>query len=152
MTGDTLQIDPPFQPTRKTGGGVPPHFQPEKKGGWGTPPRITNRRITNRQPRRGERVPPSPLCGWHFSGSFYSIVSHFFRSIVFSSTCNWKPFLPTIGGLDPRVPPGSVLLSSTVKLAPMSTFYMVHSQIANHRSLITDHHFIVFHILSVTRN
>ena len=29
-----------------------------------------------------------------------------------------KSFLPTIGGLDPRVPPGSVLLYSTVKLAP----------------------------------
>ena len=102
----------------KQGGGTPPLFPTRKKGGVGVPPpRITNRRITNRQPRRGERVPPSPLCGWHFSGSFYSIVSHFFRSIVFSSTCNWKPFLPTIGGLDPRVPPGSVLLSSTVKLA-----------------------------------
>ena len=29
-----------------------------------------------------------------------------------------KSFLPTIGGLDPRVPPGSVLLYSTAKLAP----------------------------------
>ena len=29
-----------------------------------------------------------------------------------------KSFLPTIGGLDPRVPPGSALLCLTVKLAP----------------------------------
>ena len=35
-----------------------------------------------------------------------------------------KAFLPTIGGLDPRVPPGSVLLSSTVKLAPLNSEVM----------------------------
>ena len=147
MTGDALQIDPPFQPTRKTGGrgDTPSPFPTRKNRGWGNPLRITNHELpaANRGGARGGT--PSPLCGWHFSGSFYSIVSHFFRSIIFSSTCNWKPFLPTIGGLDPRVPPGSVLLSSTVKLAPMSTFYMIHSQIANHRSLITDNHFISFY-------
>ena len=36
---------------------------------------------------------------------------------------NCNSFLPTIGGLDPRVPPGSVLLYSTVKLAPLFTLF-----------------------------
>merc|ERR1739848_312539 len=34
--------------------------------------------------------------------------------------CTSKSLLPTIGRLDPRVPPGFVLLYSTVKLAPLA--------------------------------
>ena len=38
---------------------------------------------------------------------------------LLSASYYCKSLLPTIGGLDPRVPPGSVLLFSTVKLAPL---------------------------------
>ena len=47
--------------------------------------------------------------------------SHFsFCNGFLSAFYYCKSLLPTIGRLDPRVPPGSVLLYSTVKLAPPS--------------------------------
>ena len=42
---------------------------------------------------------------------------HIFFSILKSAYYYCKSFLPTIRGLDPRVPPRSILLYSTVKLA-----------------------------------
>ena len=45
---------------------------------------------------------------------------HSFFSTLKSAYYYCKSFLPTIGGLDPRVPPGGGLLCSTVKLSPLA--------------------------------
>ena len=50
---------------------------------------------------------PNPMFSFHFF--FFTLKSAYYYC---------KPFLTTIGGLDPRVPPGNVLLCLTVKLAP----------------------------------
>ena len=54
---------------------------------------------------------PNPRLSFHFFILFWLLCAFYY--------C--KSLLPTIGRLDPRVPPGSVLLYSTVKLAPTCT-------------------------------
>ena len=51
---------------------------------------------------------PNPRLSFHFFILFWLLCAFYY--------C--KSLLPTIGRLDPRVPPDSVLLHSTVKLAP----------------------------------
>ena len=51
---------------------------------------------------------PNPTLSFHFFILFWLLFAFYY--------C--KALLPTIGRLDPRVPPDSVLLHSTVKLAP----------------------------------
>ena len=53
---------------------------------------------------------PNPRLSFHFFILFWLLCAFYY--------C--KSLLPTIGRLDPRVPPDSVLLHSTVKLAPLS--------------------------------
>ena len=53
---------------------------------------------------------PNPRLSFHFFILFWLLCAFYY--------C--KSLLPTIGRLDPRVPPGSVLLYSTVKLAPLT--------------------------------
>ena len=55
---------------------------------------------------------PNPRLSFHFFILFWLLCAFYY--------C--KSLLPTIGRLDPRVPPGSVLLYSTVKLAPLTAF------------------------------
>ena len=55
---------------------------------------------------------PNPRLSFHFFILFWLLCAFYY--------C--KSLLPTIGRLDPRVPPGSVLLYSTVKLAPSSVY------------------------------
>lgn len=55
---------------------------------------------------------PNPRLSFHFFILFWLLCAFYY--------C--KSLLPTIGRLDPRVPPDSVLLHSTVKLAPFSAF------------------------------
>ena len=52
---------------------------------------------------------PNPRLSFHFFILFWLLCAFYY--------C--KSLLPTIGRLDPRVPPDSVLLHSTVKLAPL---------------------------------
>ena len=52
---------------------------------------------------------PNPRLSFHFFILFWLLCAFYY--------C--KSLLPTIGRLDPRVPSGSVLLYSTVKLAPI---------------------------------
>ena len=52
---------------------------------------------------------PNPRLSFHFFILFWLLCAFYY--------C--KSLLPTIGRLDPRVPPDSVLLHSTVKLAPI---------------------------------
>ena len=54
---------------------------------------------------------PNPRLSFHFFILFWLLCAFYY--------C--KSLLPTIGRLDPRVPPGSVLLYSTVKLTPNMT-------------------------------
>ena len=53
---------------------------------------------------------PNPRLSFHFFILFWLLCAFYY--------C--KSLLPTIGRLDPRVPPDSVLLHSTVKLAPLN--------------------------------
>ena len=55
---------------------------------------------------------PNPRLSYHFFILFWLLCAFYY--------C--KSLLPTIGRLDPRVPPDSVLLHSTVKLAPINHF------------------------------
>ena len=57
---------------------------------------------------------PNPRLSFHFFILFWLLCAFYY--------C--KSLLPTIGRLDARVPPGSVLLYSTVKLAPYITAKM----------------------------
>ena len=54
---------------------------------------------------------PNPRLSFHFFILFWLLCAFYY--------C--KSLLPTIGRLDPRVPPGSVLLYSTMKLTPKMT-------------------------------
>ena len=56
---------------------------------------------------------PNPRLSFHFFILFWLLCAFYY--------C--KSLLPTIGRLDPRVPPDSVLLHSTVKLAPRSDVF-----------------------------
>ena len=53
---------------------------------------------------------PNPRLSFHFFILFWLLCAFYY--------C--KSLLPTIGRLDPRVPPDRVLLHSTVKLSPKS--------------------------------
>ena len=59
---------------------------------------------------------PNPRLSFHFFILFWLLCAFYY--------C--KSLLPTIGRLDPRVPPDSVLLHSTVKLAPPSFHSIFH--------------------------
>ena len=62
---------------------------------------------------------PNPRLSFHFFILFWLLCAFYY--------C--KSLLPTIGRLDPRVPPDSVLLHSTVKLAP--GFYVLLVYLVN---------------------
>merc|ERR1711907_685334 len=56
------------------------------------------------------------LIAFHFEPEVF-LFTFFILLWLLSAFYSCKSLLPTIGRLDPRVPPGSVLLHSTVKLA-----------------------------------